>query len=496
MTENKETRLGFDESGSAQAQERLATIRPFLEEGVPLSRIAEQQGHSLRTLRYWVARYRSDGFVGLAKRRRADRDRHRVRTELQTLAEALALKNPGRPIASIHRQVVQVAARQGWSAPSYDQVRAVIRELDPSLVTLAHKGTRVHKQAYDLLHRFEASGPNEIWQADHKHFDLWLEDEKGGRKKPWLTAILDDYSRAVPGYYLGFEAPSSSRTALALRQAIWRKADPRWRVCGIPAVFYTDHGSDFESNRMEQVAADLGMRLDFSMVGEPRGRGKIERLFETLEQMLLCELPGWAPEGAKPNRKEQLLTLPQLDSIFREWLLDSYHKRQHGETKQSPDMRWEAGGFLPRMPDSSENLDLLLLTVARTRQVLRDGIHFEGFRYFDLTLGPYIGETVMLRYDPRDMAEIRVYHGEQFICRAICPELAGGVFTFKDVKKANSRNRQRLRAELRDREQAVEDLLALRQHEIPEPGAAETKSSANRRPSSPESSRLKRYKNE
>jgi transposase InsO family protein len=27
--------------------------------------------------------------------------------------------------------------------------------------------------------------------------------------KPWLTVVLDDYSRAVAGYFLSFEAPSS-----------------------------------------------------------------------------------------------------------------------------------------------------------------------------------------------------------------------------------------------------------------------------------------------
>ena len=40
--------------------------------------------------------------------------------------------------------------------------------------------------------------------------------------QPWLTVILDDYSRAVAGYFLFFEAPSAAQTALALRQAIWR----------------------------------------------------------------------------------------------------------------------------------------------------------------------------------------------------------------------------------------------------------------------------------
>ena len=31
----------------------------------------------------------------------------------------------------------------------------------------------------------------------------------------------------------------------------------------------------------------------------------------------------------------------------------------------------------------------------------------------------------MLRYDPRDMAEVRVFHEGRFLCRAVCQELAG-----------------------------------------------------------------------
>jgi hypothetical protein len=77
----------------------------------------------------------------------------------------------------------------------------------------------------------------------------------------------------------------------------------------------------------------------------------------------------------------------------------------------------------PRMPDSLEKLDLLLLTVARARKVHPDGIRYEGLRYVDPTLAAYAGESVTLRYDPRDMAEIRVFHQERFICRAICPDL-------------------------------------------------------------------------
>jgi hypothetical protein len=53
--------------------------------------------------------------------------------------------------------------------------------------------------------------------------------------------IEDDHSRAIAGYAVNLGAPSALQTALALRQAIWRKADPAWHVCGIPTVFYTDH---------------------------------------------------------------------------------------------------------------------------------------------------------------------------------------------------------------------------------------------------------------
>jgi putative transposase len=113
-----------------------------------------------------------------------------------------------------------------------------------------------------------------MWQADHTLLPIWLLDEHGKTAKPWLTAILDDHSRAVPGYFLGFGHPTAWQTGLTLHQAIWRKDDPRWHVCGIPSTFYTDNGSDFTSHHIEQVAADLKITLIFSLPGAPRGRGR------------------------------------------------------------------------------------------------------------------------------------------------------------------------------------------------------------------------------
>ena len=86
-----------------------------------------------------------------------------------------------------------------------------------------------------------------------------------------------------------------------LRQAIWRKPDPAWHVCGIPGVLYTDHGSDFTSRHLEQVCADLKIRAVLSLPGQPRGCGKIERFVLTVNQMCLPSLPGYAPRGTQPD---------------------------------------------------------------------------------------------------------------------------------------------------------------------------------------------------
>ena len=174
-----------------------------------------------------------------------------------------------------------------------------------------------------------------MWQADHTPLDVLLLDEEGNPAKPYLTAIEDDYSRMIVGYRLSFQDATALTTALTLRQAIWRKDDPRWSAYGIPSVFYTDHGSDFTSKHMEQVAADIAMELVFSQIGIPRGRGKVERFFRSVDQLFLQDMPGYSPKGY--TDAEATLTLPAFEQRFRTWLLEDYHHRVHGETRvQSP----------------------------------------------------------------------------------------------------------------------------------------------------------------
>src|SRR5262249_4192741 len=228
----------------------------------------------------------------------------------------------------------------------------------------------------------------------------------------------------------------------------------------IPDSFYTDHGSDFTSQHLEQVSADLRMTLVFSEAGMPRGRGRIERFFRTVNQLFLCTLPGYAPAGGPSVTP--VLTLSALEDRLLTFLVEHYHHRRHSAPGHAPQACWEQGGFLPRLPDSLEELDLLLLTVAKARRVQRDGIRFQGVRYLDPTLAAYIGESVIIRYDPRDMAEIRVFHNNTFLCRAVSPELAGETLSLRDLIRARNRRRRDLRQTLQERQRTVDALLDTR----------------------------------
>jgi putative transposase len=155
----------------------------------------------------------------------------------------------------------------------------------------------------------------------------------------------------------------------------------------------------------------------------------------------------------KPSKG--VLTLSELEQRFRDWLLDDYHRRvQKGQSK-GPQERWEEEGFLPRMPESLEQLDLLLVQVARKRRVQQSGIAFEGHAYIDPTLAAYVGEEVMIRYDPLDLAEIRVFFEDRFVSRAICPELSGQTVSLKEIVAARQAQRRQLREEIVEREALV-----------------------------------------
>ncbi|MDN5544807.1 MAG: Mu transposase C-terminal domain-containing protein [Rhodococcus sp. (in: high G+C Gram-positive bacteria)] len=431
-----------------EAMRRYEVLEPHLTGGVPLARAARTAQIPERTARRWLTRYRAGGLVGLAHTTRTPPGHH-LDPDLILLIEGLALRKNSPTLTSITRTANVAAAARNRPPVSYGVVRAIITAMDPAALTLAREGASALRDKYELVYRRQSETPNQIWQVDHTELDIEVLDPGGARVRPWLTVILDDCSRAIPGYTVGIGAPSALGTSLALRQAIWTKADPDWPMCGIPEILYVDHGSDFTSEHLTQVAVDLKFQIVYSAVARPQGRGKIERFFGTVTTELLPELPGHLHRG-RPAAAPAL-TLTDLDHALRHFIVDTYHRRRHPEIGTSPHDRWLADGWLPRMPGDLTELDLLLVDVAKPRIVHRDGIHFQGLRYLDPLLAAYVREPVTIRYDPRDITEIRVFHHGRFLCKAINPEHIGDTVTLKDIDAARRAHRRRLRSQVNER---------------------------------------------
>ena len=68
----------LSEAERALAFERFELLRPALEGGVPLARVARDQGIALRTAQHWARQYRRDGLAGLVRKGRSDRGKRHL----------------------------------------------------------------------------------------------------------------------------------------------------------------------------------------------------------------------------------------------------------------------------------------------------------------------------------------------------------------------------------------------------------------------------------
>lgn len=418
-----------------------------------VSEIAREAKVSTRTVWRKLQAVDSSGLKGLHRASRSDKGRRRkLSQDLQEVIEGLFLKSPKPTVVWVWEQVAEACSRKLLKIPSYSLVAEVCRQIDRRLKVLAHDSEEAYEKEFDQIIRRQAKRPNEMWQADHKELDIWATDEFGRTGKVWLTAIADDFSRVVMGYFLGVGAANSMRIALAMRQAIWRKDDERWAVCGIPDVIYTDRGRDFKSTHIEQVCADLKIKVVRTRRKKPRGRGKIERFFRTVDLRFTHK---------RKNDKTKPVNLSVLESEFHEWLMTEYHQKKHKGIKTAPMVKWADGKCLPRLPESLDALDLMLHKVGRPRKMWPEGIRFKNRRYSHLLLTQAHGEEFTIRFDPRDLSSIWVYEQEgKFLCKAVDADLVGSEQKLSDVMARNARTKRELKTKIKKKKATANEFVA------------------------------------
>jgi len=457
---------------SDEAQLKLEVIQSLLKPcdrttyGQKLKEAAEKLGVSVRTVQRLVKKWEEDGLVGFAQTGRADKGKHRIGEFWENfIIKTYKEGNKGSKRMTPKQVALRVQAKarelSDSKPPNY---RTVLRVLAPileqkekakSIRSPGWRGTTLSvktREGQDLSVDYS----NHVWQCDHTRVDVLLVDQHGELlSRPWLTTVIDTYSRCIMGINLGFDAPSSVVVALALRHAILPKRygceyklHCEWGTYGKPEHFYTDGGKDFRSNHLSQIGVQLGFVCHLR--DRPSEGGVVERPFKTLNDQLFSTLPGYTgsnvqerPEDAEKDAK---LTLRELEQLLVRYIVDRYNQsidaRMGDQTRFE---RWEAG--LPTVPEPIPDRDLDICLMKQSRRTVQRGgyLQFQNLMYRGEYLAGYAGETVNLRFDPRDITTILVYRQEKnqevFLTRAHAQGLETEQLSLDEAEAASRRLR-------------------------------------------------------
>ncbi|MGN8000151.1 helix-turn-helix domain-containing protein [Sphingomonas sp. 22176] len=143
-------------NANADVAMRMAVLRPHLVDGLPLTKAAADAGIPIRTVRRWIARYRTAGPAGLARPVRPEAGTRTFQSELVKLVEGMALLKSPPSIATIRRRIMTIAGERGWRTSPYSTVRSIVTSIDPAMTTLAHEGAVAFRDKYELVHRHRA----------------------------------------------------------------------------------------------------------------------------------------------------------------------------------------------------------------------------------------------------------------------------------------------------------------------------------------------------
>lgn len=264
---------------------------------------------------------------------------------------------------------------------------------------------RYGKRAADIRFRVAKEGvptlrPLARAAMDHCRLDLFVVDDatRFPLGRPWLTLLIDEHTRYVLGYYLGFEEPSSTSMVRALRHAISPKepsADSRnsWNAWGVMDVLVVDNGNEFHSHALEMGAGRYGIAIEFCPRKSPWYKGKVERFFGTINTGLLSGLKGKtfssvALRDEYDPAKHAVITLSTLRRVVRKWIVDVYHQTEHRVLKMTPAEAWAEGiGDVDRyLPEASVEMEAAFSKSVRKR-LSHKGIEHDRLFYNSADLG-------------------------------------------------------------------------------------------------------------
>jgi putative transposase len=287
--------------------------------------------------------------------------------------------------------------------------------------------------------------PLAVVQIDHTPVQVCLVDEVDRQplRDPWLTLVIDCYSRMILAFYLTFEAPSTLSAGIALARAFLPKEDHLknlglsgdWPCWGFPDVIVVDNAAELNGYMMHEARSRYRFDLRDRPVGSPNFGGHVESAFRTFMHELKS-IPG--TKFSNPQERAEydsegraILTLREFEVYFTDFIINDYHIKEHsgkGMDRLTPLLKWGKGilegdimpptGLQERPSDPTAIYISMLPIEYRT---IRGGIVCIFNEDYTNPALPLISDTINLgkpikerlyeiRYDPRDISKLWIFN--------------------------------------------------------------------------------------
>lgn len=346
--------LQASEKDLKEANDKYTVVIKYINgEDVKLPNITE------RTLRNWINKFNKakelygNGYIGLlpkTKNRGNREPKLPIETkELMNTVIGESFENiKAKSMKTVYRELRERCKKADLIAPSYQTFCNTINNRSKYEMEKARKGERAAYKYEPIYTELKFTTPKhgdrifEIAHIDHTELDIELNINNKGTKRPWLTLMMDAYSRRVLAFYLTFEEPSYRSCMMVIRKCV--KNYNR-----LPNYIVVDKGKEFGSVYFESLLARYGVNKKERPSAKARFGSVIERLFGTANSLLIHNLKGntqitknvrQVTKSVNP-KNHAIWTLEALDEILNTWFRDIYDNKENHSLNQTPKEAFE-----------------------------------------------------------------------------------------------------------------------------------------------------------
>jgi putative transposase len=399
---------------------------------------------SERTLRHWQAQKRAsekrfgNGYIGLMPKplpgNRTDKLPPATRELLNRFIEQEYETHKQKGKFAVYAAYLQECEARVVEPVSYKTFCRAVNLRPAYEQTLKRLGRRAAYKYKEFYWELEFTTPRhgnhpfQITHIDHTELDVELVCSNTGKNlgRPWLTIIIDAYSRRIVGIYITFDPPSYRSCMMVLRDCVRR-------FKRLPQSVVTDGGTEFGSVFLETLLAVYECTKKERPPAEARVGSLCERLFGTINSQFVHNLRGntqimrnvrQVTKSVNPKGKA-VWTLQKLYEFLCAYLFDVYDTNEHPALGQSPRDAFASGmartGHRPNRLIAYDDTFRMLTLPSTKKGTARvspgRGVKINHIRYWSDTFrDPQVEQSsVPVRYDPWDASLAYAFVGGQWV---------------------------------------------------------------------------------